>query len=69
MAKKLILCDLETAENNYKYDCSKLGDDWGGYSDYDDPCLDCSHHCYKEIEFLTMNNWFREFDRSLFPKT
>lgn len=50
MAKKLILCDLETAENNYKYDCSKLGDDWGGYSDYDDPCLDCSHHCYREIE-------------------
>ena len=27
--KKLILCDLETAENNYKYDCSNLGDDWG----------------------------------------
>lgn len=49
MTKKLILCDLETAENNYKYDCSMLGDDWGGYSDYDDPCLDCPHHCYKEI--------------------
>ena len=48
--KKLILCDLETAENNYKYDCHKIDDNWDGYSDYDAPCFDCNHHCYKEIE-------------------
>lgn len=46
--KKLILCDLETEENGFDYDCPKL-DSYDGYSDYDDPCSDCSHRCHKEV--------------------
>ena len=46
--KKLILCDLDSAENNYDYRCPKLSsDDWDESSD---PCCNCCHKCYKEIE-------------------
>lgn len=44
--KKLILCDLDTAENNYNYDCNRSDN----CSDYEDPCQNCCHRCYKEIE-------------------
>lgn len=44
--KKLILCDLDTTENGYNYDCNRMDN----CSDYDDPCEFCSHRCYKEIE-------------------
>ena len=44
--KKLILCDLDTAENNYEYDCNS----WDNCPDYEDPCQNCSHRCHKEIE-------------------
>ena len=46
--KRVILCDLDTAENNYDYDCKRLYD--SGFNDYDGPCVGCSHRCHKEIE-------------------
>lgn len=46
--KKLILCDLDTAENNYNYDCNRSDN----CSDYEDPCQNCCHRCHKEIEIL-----------------
>ena len=46
--RKLILCDLETAENHYNYKCSKLSsDDWDELSD---PCDGCPHKCFKYVE-------------------
>jgi len=45
---KLILCDLETAENNYTYNCPSLSsDDW---DELNDPCMGCPHKCFKKIE-------------------
>ena len=49
MAKqKLILCDLDTKENNYDYKCSRLSsDDWDELAD---PCVGCSHKCFKYVD-------------------
>lgn len=46
--KKLILCDKDTKENNYNYECPKLNsDDW---DELEDSCIGCPHKIYKEVE-------------------
>lgn len=46
--KKIILCELETPENNYNYLCSRIhGDDW---DELEDPCANCGYRTYKEVE-------------------
>lgn len=45
--EKLILCDLDTEENDYDYRCEKIyGDD---FDELESPCEYCSHRCYKKI--------------------
>ena len=45
---KLILCDKDSAENNWDYKCPKLSsDDWDELAD---PCDGCSHRIFKRIE-------------------
>lgn len=44
--KKLILCDLDTEENDWDYKCPKLSsDDWTS-----SVCDSCSHKTYKCTE-------------------
>lgn len=45
---KLILCDNDSAENNWNYKCPRLSsDDWDELAD---PCDGCSHKIFKYIE-------------------
>ncbi len=45
---KLILCDKDSAENNWNYKCPRLNsDDW---DELVDPCDGCSHKIFKYIE-------------------
>ena len=45
---KLILCDKDSAENNWDYKCPRLSsDDWDELAD---PCDGCSHKIFKYIE-------------------
>jgi len=48
MSKKLILCDLDTADNNYNYKCDRISRD--DFNELEDPCENCSHRCYKIID-------------------
>jgi len=46
---KLILCDKDSAENNWDYKCPRLlCDDWDGLAA--DPCEGCNHKIFKYIE-------------------
>lgn len=46
--KKLILCDKDSAENNWNYKCPRLSsDDWDELAD---PCDGCSHKIFKYVE-------------------
>lgn len=46
---KLILCDKDSAENNWDYKCPRLSSD-DYWDELADPCDGCSHRIFKFIE-------------------